>query len=227
MKFKSFQKNTAGNDYAVGDIHGCFTKLQRSLESIGFDESVDRLFSVGDLVDRGPESHLVLDWMSKPWFHPVRGNHDDFAIRHVRNGKIDPQNYIRNGGAWFLSLSHHEQEEIASALETMPLAIEIECDSGIVGVVHAECPYDNWEQFKTELLTPQSKSKSRAVDDWCMWARERIEGGYDGEISGLKFLIVGHTPVDKPVKLGNVIYIDTMGWRPNGEFTIYNLNRTN
>ena len=52
-----FAQNTVGRDFAVGDIHGCFTELQRGLEAIGFDPSTDRLFSVGDLVDRGPESH--------------------------------------------------------------------------------------------------------------------------------------------------------------------------
>jgi len=40
----------------VGDIDGCFSHLRRSLEAIGFDASVDRLFSVRDLIDRGPES---------------------------------------------------------------------------------------------------------------------------------------------------------------------------
>ena len=52
-----FAQNTVGRDFAVGDIHGCFTELQRGLDAIGFDPSTDRLFSVGDLVDRGPESH--------------------------------------------------------------------------------------------------------------------------------------------------------------------------
>ena len=50
-------QNTVGRDIAVGDIHGCFTELQRGLDTIGFDPCTDRLFSVGDLVDRGPESH--------------------------------------------------------------------------------------------------------------------------------------------------------------------------
>ena len=50
-----FARNVGGRDFAVGDIHGCFSHLSRSLEAIGFDAAVDRLFSVGDLVDRGPD----------------------------------------------------------------------------------------------------------------------------------------------------------------------------
>lgn len=52
MKVKHFTENLQGIDYACGDIHGCFTKLRSVLEAINFDESKDRLFSVGDLVDR-------------------------------------------------------------------------------------------------------------------------------------------------------------------------------
>jgi len=55
-QFPRFACNAVGRDFAVGDIHGCFSHLRRSLEAIGFDASVDRLFSVGDLIDRGPES---------------------------------------------------------------------------------------------------------------------------------------------------------------------------
>ena len=53
-----------GRDFAVSDIHGCFSHLSRSLKSIGSDASVDRLFSVGDLVDRGTESDQVLPWLN-------------------------------------------------------------------------------------------------------------------------------------------------------------------
>ncbi|MBP5144082.1 metallophosphoesterase, partial [Pseudomonas chlororaphis] len=72
-KIQRFEINTAGRDFAVGDIHGHFTKLQAALDAVQFDPTVDRLFSVGDLVDRGPESADVDTWLAKPWFHAVRG----------------------------------------------------------------------------------------------------------------------------------------------------------
>jgi serine/threonine protein phosphatase 1 len=53
---KKFELNEKGRDFVVGDIHGCFDLLSNNLKEIGFDESVDRLFSVGDLVDRGKQS---------------------------------------------------------------------------------------------------------------------------------------------------------------------------
>lgn len=52
--------NRRGRDIAVGDVHGHFQRLQQALDAVGFDPAIDRLFSVGDLVDRGPDSEQAL-----------------------------------------------------------------------------------------------------------------------------------------------------------------------
>lgn len=218
--FKRFEKNKVGKDYVVGDIHGCFSKLRSSLEAIDFNTETDRLFSVGDLIDRGEESELVCDWIGKPWFNAVRGNHDDFAIRHVKIGHLDYAYYASNGGAWFMALPADEQLTIADALESLPFAMQIETDKGLFGVVHADSPYENWEHLVEALESDLSRTKMRSITDNLMWSRERAESGYDVPVSGLVALIVGHTPVRSAKKLGNVFYIDTMGWRHDGEFTL-------
>ena len=48
--------------WAIGDIHGCFETLQRLLERVEFAPARDRLWLVGDLVNRGPRSLEVLRW---------------------------------------------------------------------------------------------------------------------------------------------------------------------
>lgn len=64
--------------YAIGDIHGCFKTLTRLLRRIAFDPREDRLWLVGDLVNRGPRSLEVLRWAVEQdgRLVAVLGNHD-------------------------------------------------------------------------------------------------------------------------------------------------------
>jgi serine/threonine protein phosphatase 1 len=216
---KRFGRNHAGRDLIVGDIHGHYTRLVAALDAIGFDAGRDRLFSVGDLVDRGPESEKALDWLSRPWFHAVRGNHDDLAMRWP--DRMTPAGYyLACGGAWNMANPPEVQLLVADAMESLPIAIELETAGGPVGIVHADCPTPDWPGFLAVLADQRLPANVRnAAADGAMWLRSRIENRITSGVGGLRALVVGHTPVDEVVTLGNVIHIDTKGWL-DGRFTI-------
>lgn len=208
MRVQSFKKNDEGRDFVVGDIHGCFDALREAMESHYFDESKDRIFSVGDLVDRGSQCEEAIDWIAKPWFHAVRGNHEQMAIG-VAEGRHDRDNYMRNGGSWFLAMSVERQKLFAECFDTLPYAIDVEVDGGKVGIVHAEVDGNDWDMFMLALRTAESNNKRKCLSEAALWSRTRITYKDETPIDGLKALFVGHTPLAEIGHLGNVIYIDT------------------
>ena len=58
-------RNERGRDPAVGDVHGHFATLRHALAELEVDEP-DRVFSLGDLVDRGPDSFDAKDYAPSP-----------------------------------------------------------------------------------------------------------------------------------------------------------------
>lgn len=222
-RVRRFSRNTQGRDFIVGDIHGHFSKLAAHLGAIGFDpDEGDRLFSVGDLVDRGPECDSVLQWLEAPWFFAVQGNHEDMAIRWP-NGNMDASLYMRNGGTWNVTKTRDESLAYADALATLPIAIELETARGLVGIVHADCPLPSWQDFTAQLESPDiGPGRLKDIISSAQWDRTRLNlPGLSGPVAGVRAVVVGHTPLDEPTWADNVLHIDTGGWHPRGAgFTV-------
>jgi serine/threonine protein phosphatase 1 len=215
---KHFEINEKGRDLVVGDIHGCFDKLTEQLSEIKFDTLKDRLFSVGDLVDRGEKSEECVKWLGKTWFHAVRGNHEQMTIDYI-NGAWDPQNYIQNGGAWLMGMAEVEQKCFVAMFDDLPVAIDIETKNGLVGIVHADCPVDDWAKLECELMG----ERSDLFKSCCLWDRFRYEHRVTAPVAGVEKIFVGHTIVTERTVLGNIHYIDT-GAFLRGNLTVIQIN---
>jgi len=89
--------------YAIGDIHGGAKTFMALLERIGLKRS-DRLYLLGDYIDRGPNSKGVLDIILKLQVagfgvYPLRGNHEDMLISHLDMRKQTFPGYVKDYGA--------------------------------------------------------------------------------------------------------------------------------
>jgi bis(5'-nucleosyl)-tetraphosphatase (symmetrical) len=73
--------------WVVGDIHGCARELGGLLEEIRFEPGRDELWSIGDLVNTGPDSLAALRLWVEAGGRAVIGNHDVYALL-ARAGRI-------------------------------------------------------------------------------------------------------------------------------------------
>lgn len=204
MSILKFERNTTGRDFVVGDIHGCYGLLMIELRRIGFDKATDRLFSVGDLVDRGPDSFKCLSLPFEPWFFAVRGNHEEMMLSALAGDSKMLDVWLLNGGTWVYEETPFEVQDIAlAALKKMPYAIEVEVGSKRIGIVHAEVTNNDWSAFERGDFCSEAAT----------WARKRISTSDAAQINGIDLIVSGHTITDKPRQLGNQLYIDTGAFR--------------
>jgi len=82
----------------IGDVHGCYKTLKKLIETQIIPGKDDQIYFVGDLIDRGPRSREVLDYIiDLKWrglgIFPIKGNHEDLFVK-----AFSDQDYLL---AWF------------------------------------------------------------------------------------------------------------------------------
>ncbi|WP_215846619.1 metallophosphoesterase [Candidatus Pantoea bituminis] len=187
--------------WIVGDLHGCRSQLDTLLQAHDFDKQQDLLISVGDLIDRGPDSLGCLALLEEPWFRCVRGNHEEMALNALQGH--ESQLWEMNGGGWFWQLKGAEvitARHALNRLKEIPLILHLQLEEQIVVIAHADYPAEHyaWEQ---------------AVN-WhdVVWSRRRIDGLQQGRrdtIPGADAFYFGHTPLQHRLDVDNLHYIDT------------------
>lgn len=236
--FKALPPNSVGTDFFVGDIHGNFGGLAQALEKVDFCPARDRLICTGDLIDRGEDSEVASDWLEQHFLHSIRGNHEGLYLtwrskRHQpeEQRQFEEEHYFKNGGRWVQNMSEAEHRRLEEHLSKLPYFLAVPAmDGRVVGVVHAEFPDG------TSWPSVVSSFPSESLLDSMLWGRSRvkyarcIERGQDpGELTpandenvilGLDALVCGHVVVSDVRQMGNILYLDTGGWRKNGRFTV-------
>ena len=227
------EQNRKGRDLVVGDVHGHFATLRRALAELEVGEH-DRVISLGDLVDRGPDSFQAKSWIegknpSARFNLVIRGNHEQMMLGDLVEG---PRSrgwdwgggesawslWMMNGGGWWRPKSPgHSPLAWIEALRGLPFRARVETRHGPVGLVHA-CPvHSRWQDLEEWIQGDDDLShltRTRAL-----WSRVRHghvqreigETGHEhlGPVEGVRCVVTGHTPVPEPVWQENVLGIDT------------------
>lgn len=218
-KIQKIGNNTNGRDFIIGDLHGCFHAITSLLKHVKFNKSVDRLISVGDLVDRGPESFSCLELLEKPWFYCVAGNHEMMLIEFLQNPYIaNPYelDWIKKKARTFT-----EQKQIAgrflNRLINLPLVLSVGSGDKHFFVVHGELV--DKKMIDNQNIEKWSFSDYQKVEVGAIWGRQIIHA-YKGRKllkcykSTMSPIYSGHTIVNAPLRVDKQIYMDRGAYMP-------------
>ena len=191
---KIFGPNLLGRDFVIGDLHGAMPCFRNLCANIHFDPKKDRMFSVADLVDRGPESVECLRLLNEDWFGCVLSNHEHMMLEAFRDRPYG-EYWMYNGGAWGydaymtyvavkhgvqvtpVPAEHQEIFDLVDKVEELPFLITINHKSGKkFHILHAELPPKHSSEITDDDLADpsivQSLATIRAGDgDAFLWAR--------------------------------------------------------
>jgi len=194
----------------VGDIHGCYKLLKKELRKVGFNPKRDRLFSVGDIIDRGPQSIKCLSLLDEKWFYMVRGNHEQMLIEAHKLGR--KHGFWKNTGKWTKKLSDKELAKWVERLDDLPIAMTLKIKNASVGICHAETDGRNWKK---------SRDKFESINAM-LWGRRVLRRKPKFKVKGVDFTIHGHTPLRKPKWVKNRYFLDT-GSNVSKNLTVVNI----
>jgi len=142
--------------YAIGDLQGCFDPLRRLLDSLGFDPAADRLWFVGDLVNRGPQSLEALRFVRNLGTSAITvlGNHDLHLVMQAEGyGKRNREDTLDP------ILAAPDRDELLAWLRLQPL-FHVEGD---YAMVHAGL-LPSWDVGKAAALSREVEAALQAPD---------------------------------------------------------------
>ena len=193
-----------GRIFAIGDIHGCLSKLEALIPQIEIDRDNDTLVFIGDYIDRGDDSKGVIDFLLDlreriGTVVCLKGNHEEMFLDYLCNGKNEGMYLLNGGDATIASYGYRETR----------------------GGVKVDVPETHMNFFRSLLLWYETEqyifvhaglrdeiSLENQDPSDLLWIRyEFIRSSYDFG----KTIVFGHTPVShaEPLFLPGRIGIDT------------------
>ena len=202
---RSFSINKKGTDYFVGDIHGEYYLLMDELKKVNFDgDKGDRLFSLGDIINKGPDSEKCAFLLLKPWFFAVKGNHEAMLLALTEHPEIIHS--LRDvGGGWIDDLLHRLDKLtfiINLVYARTFFCFTVKTKKGSIGLVHANAP-DDWESLAQRKISAKEETD-------CLWTPINYVSSENKTIKNIDIVVHGHVNAKNVVTKGNMIWIDTL-----------------
>jgi bis(5'-nucleosyl)-tetraphosphatase (symmetrical) len=146
--------------WVVGDIQGCARELDDLLREIRFDEARDELWSVGDLVNRGPDSVATVRLWRDLGGHGVIGNHEVYALCS-RSGR-----WPRKTDTLQAMRDDEDADALYAALRELPLLAKLPARDAPIGdtwLVHGGL-HPEWTDL--DATAERIAAADDGTDDW-------------------------------------------------------------
>lgn len=218
--------NAKGRDFVVGDLHGHRSLFEHALERLAFDPGRDRVLSVGDLINRGPQSLATLSLLEQPWFHAVLGNHELMLLNYLGyyNSRVHSRKSFASGcGDWINeAITKHPKAiaRLAERVAALPLAMHVDGDVPF-NVTHSELRRTGSRQdeapsagricvHEADAVTTSRANFGLALNSQLLNLRFglhpiRIS---DSPLGEMPITYVGHSPSEQLVVHESYVYID-------------------
>jgi protein phosphatase len=205
----------------IGDVHGCADELVELLRSLGYiarlgDEGFyhpahRKAVFVGDLIDRGPRTVMVLDivrrMVSSGNALAVPGNHDDKLLRWLSGVRVNTNNGLDTTVKQIEAITNDRViwlENVKNFLESLPSHLIL--DDGHLLIAHAG------------LIEKLQGRTSKVARHFCLFGGTTrgtdpmgrpLRWDWAPEYLGARAVIYGHTPHVEAHWVNNTINIDT------------------
>lgn len=191
--------------FVVGDIHGCYYTLLDLLEILPDNANV--IFT-GDLLDKGKHSFEVVDLiMNNKNFYSVKGNHEEFFIKYIKDSLNGTMNNTWNtniayGGLNTIDSYMNKEENILNKhydwIKNLPLYFEIDKFFITHGFGLPYYKRRKNKSFHRAILNNRILNSNKHRKEW-----------EDNYLNYNIFNIFGHDDSDKVIKGDNYLGIDT------------------
>ena len=201
--------------FAIGDIHGCHSKLVTLLGRIPLDKGRDTLFFLGDYINRGPDSRKVVDTLLQieaSYGHVIflMGNHEQALLEYAATGDVEVLPALRSMGVEATLASYGTSLRGLRDLAGLPpehrdFLHALKFSSVIDNYLFTHADIDE-EGIALAKARPDALEAQRSAAAGLLasrrFAQEHIaDTGYT--------VIFGHLPFEAPLVMTNRIGIDT------------------